>query len=76
MQIFENFRGSMSPVPLELFLLLKLPKINSAGKKLRLKKWRNLVPFPEKDFEYPPDTKHFQRAYVRPFSNLNILVFS
>ena len=33
MQIFKNFQGGMHPDPPKSFLLLKLVKINSAGKK-------------------------------------------
>ena len=31
---------------------------------------------PEKNSEYAPDMKHFQRTYFRPFLGLHVFVFS
>ena len=34
------------------------------------------APFPEKNSEYAPDIKHFQKAYLHPFPGLNVFAFS
>ena len=70
------FQESVPPDPLEWFLVLKLLKIKFAETKLRLKKWQKLVPLPEKNSEYALDMKHFQKAYSRPFTGLNVFAFS
>ena len=57
----------MPPDPLESFLVLKLLKINSAGKNTRVKKLRKLVPSAWKNFWIRREIKHFQKAYLRPF---------
>ena len=75
MQIFKKFSGEHAPgTPKSSFCYLL--KINSAGKKLRLKKWRNLVFSPGKNSECAPNMKHSKRAYLRSFPGLNVFVFS
>ena len=77
MQIFKNIPEEHAPgLLLELFLLLKLLKINSAEKKKHAgKSDKNWSPFPEKHSEYAPGMKHFQKSYLRLFSGLNVCVF-
>ena len=63
--------------PLESFLVLKLLEINSAENTTLDKVTKIGAPFPEKNSEYVPDMKHFQRAYcVRLFPGLNVFAFS
>ena len=48
-KFLKFFRGSMLPVPLESFLVLKLLKIESAGKTTLEKVKKKIgAPFPEK----------------------------
>ena len=75
MQILKNFPGEhASQTTLEPFLFLNLLQINSAGKNRptleTMSKFNALVP--EKMFEYAPDMKHFRRAYLRLFLDLNV----
>ena len=70
------FRGSMSPDPLESCLVLKLLKINSAEKNYASKSDENWCSLPEKNSEYAPDMKHFQKTYLRQFPCLNVFAFS
>ena len=77
MQIFKNFPGKHAPgLPWNRFCYLGCLKLTLPEKTLRLKSDEIFVPFPEKNSEYASDTQHFQKAYVRPFPNLNVLVFS
>ena len=67
----------MPPDPLESFLILKLLKINSAGKKKTLEKVTKIdAPSLKKNFVYASDIKHFQKAYLRPFAGLNVFAFT
>ena len=73
---FRKFSGVACPrTPLQSFLALKLLKINSA-EKIRLKKVTKVDASSLKFSEYAPDTKHFQKAYLRPFPSLNVFAFS
>ena len=49
--------------------------MNSAGKNCAWKSDEIWCPFPEKIYEYAPDMKQFQKAYLRPFPGLNVLTF-
>ena len=66
----------MPPDPLESFLVLKLLKINSAGKNTLEKVTKIGAPSLKKNFVYASDIKHFQKAYLRPFAGLNVFVFT
>ena len=64
MQIFENFPGEHVPdPPLELFLLLKLLKINSAEKKTTLEKVTKFGALPWKRFWIHPWYKNRPATY-------------
>ena len=68
-------RGSMPPDPLKSFLLIQLLKITVPGKNCARKSDEIWYPLPEKNFEYAPDMKHFERTYLRPYPGLNVFVF-
>ena len=72
------FRGSKPPDPPRIVFVtvLKLLKINSAGKKTRLEKVTKFNALSKKISEYVPDMKHFKKANLRPFPGLNVYVFS
>ena len=71
------FRRNMSPDLPESFLLLKLLKINLAEKKTTLEKVTKFdAPSPKTNSEYASDMKHYQKAYLRAVSVLNVFVFS
>ena len=75
MSFLKTFLGepTLRP-PLKSFLLLKLLKINSAGKTALEKKTKiGAFSLIKKISEYALDMKQFQRAYERPFPGLNVL---
>ena len=64
----------MPPNPLELFLALKLLKINSAGKISLQKSDENWCPLPQKISELAPDMEYFQKAcLITPVSEFKRL---
>ena len=66
--------GACPRTSLESFLLLQLLEINSAVKKNTLEKEKKFAALlSEKNSEYDPDMKHFQRAYLRPLQGLNVI---
>ena len=66
----------MPPDPLKSFLLLKLLEITLPGKNCAWKSDEIWCPLPEKNSEYAPDMKHFERTYLRPFPDQNVFIFS
>ena len=66
----------MPPDPLGLFLLFKLLKIQSVEKNWAWKVTKIGAPFLKKILNMPLTWEHFQRAYLRPFSGLNVHAFS
>ena len=74
---FQKFLGGACPrSPLKLFLLLKLLEITLPGKDRALKMTKFGTLSLQKNSEYAPDMKHFERTYLRPFPGLHVFVFS
>ena len=71
---FQNFSGGTCPRTLWiLFLYLNLLQNNSVGKNYARKNdeiWR-----PLKNSDYASNMKHFQRAYLSPFTRLHLYRF-
>ena len=76
MQIFKTFSREHAPGPPKsrfcyLSCLKYLRRKNCAWKSDEI-----CCPLPEKISEYAPDMKQFKRTYLRPFTGLNVFVFS
>ena len=66
----------MTPDPPKAVFVTKLLKITLPGKDCAWKSDEIWCPLPEKNSEYAPDMKHFERTYFRPFPGLHVFVFS
>ena len=57
-------------IPLKLFLFLNLPRSNSARKNVKMRSPSTPL---KKNSDFAPYTKHFLRAYLRPFPGVTSL---